>query len=213
MKMNRAMGLHHNQLEKTQTRKILTRLWNAFHGTHGTLTSADFRYWPSPPGCVGGVAGAGCPPAGAGVAGAAGTGTEGGFAGCGVGDGCAGLGVAGAPGSVVNGPSVPGVSGPDVRDAFATSANAIDVAMKIDASTTVVRVSTFAVPRPVIRPPTPPPVPRPKPPPSERCKRMTPIIAAQTMSWMVNKMGNTADMGGFGSQFRKAHQSAGSRGL
>ena len=171
---------------------------------HGTLTSADFRYWLPPPGCDGGVAGAGCPPAGAGDAGAAGTGTAGGFAGCGVGDGCAGPGVAGAPGNVVNGPSVPGVNGPDERDAFATRANAIDVAMKIAPSITVVRVSTFAVPRPVISPPAPPPVPRPKPPPSERCKSMTPIIAAHTTSWIVNKIGKTADMGGFGSQFRRA---------
>jgi hypothetical protein len=30
---------------------------------------------------------------------------------------------------------------------------------------------------------------------------MTPIIATHTTSWMVNKMGNTADMGDFGSQF------------
>lgn len=93
-------------------------------------------------------------------------------AGCGVGDG--------APGSVVSVPSVPGVSGPDERVAFATSANAIDVEMKIVPRMTVVRVNALAVPRPVINPPAPPPDPSPKPPPSERCNRMTPIIATHT---------------------------------
>jgi hypothetical protein len=180
MKMNRAMGLHHNQQEKTQTRKFAARLWNAFHGRHGTLTSAEIRYGVPPLGCAGGAAGAGCPPAGAGEAGAAGTGIEDGFAGAGCGVGCAGAGNVGAPGSVVIGPSVPGVSGPDERVAFATSASAIDVVMKIVAKITVVRVSALAAPRPVINPPAPPPVPRPRPPPSERCRRMTPIIAIHT---------------------------------
>jgi hypothetical protein len=35
---------------------------------------------------------------------------------------------------------------------------------------------------------------------------MTPIIAAHTTSWIVNKIGKTADMGGFGSQFRRARR-------
>jgi hypothetical protein len=157
---------------------------------HGTLTSADFRYCVPPPGCAGGVAGAGCPPAGAGVAGEAGTGTAGGFAGagCGVGEG--------APGNVVSPPpSEPGVSGADERVAFATSASEIDVVMKIVARMTVVRVNAFAAPRPVINPPTPPPEPKPRPPPSERCKRMTPIIATQTTIWIVNRTGNNAVIG------------------
>lgn len=150
-----------------------------FTGTHGTLTRAEIRYGVPPAGCAGGVVGAGCPPAGAGAAGAAGaagTGVGEGFgvAGSGVDDGC------GAPGSVVSVPSAPGVSGPDVRVAFATTASTIDVVMKIVAKITVVRVSAFAAPRPVIMPPAPPPEPSPKPPPSERCKRMTPIIAIHT---------------------------------
>ncbi len=150
-----------------------------FTDTHGTLTTAEIRYGVPPAGCAGGVAGVGCPPAGAGATGAggaAGTGVGEGFgvAGNGVDDGC------GAPGKVVSVPSVPGVKGPVDRVAFATSASAIDVVMKIVPRITVVRVSAFAVPRPVIKPPAPPPVPSPKPPPSDRCKRMTPIIAIHT---------------------------------
>lgn len=103
--------------------------------------------------------------------------------------------MSGAPGSVVNGPFVPGVKGPAVRDAFATSASAIDVEMKMAAKITVVRVNAFAAPRPVIKPPAPPPVPRPRPPPSDRCNRMTPIIEMHTTIWMVRRIGNRADIG------------------
>ena len=113
-----------------------------------------------------------------------------------MGDGVAG---AGAPGSVVNGVGPPfpdGTSGLFDRTDLATSASAIDVEMKIAARMTVVRVRAFAAPRPVIKPLTPPPVPRPRPPPSERCRRMTPIIAMQTTIWMVRR---TANMGGFDS--------------
>lgn len=95
-------------------------------------------------------------------------------------------------GSVVNVPSLPGVNGPAERVAFATIASTIDVVIKIVARITVVRVSAFAAPRPVIKPPAPPPEPNPKPPPSERCKRMTPIIAIQTTIWMVRRTGNNA---------------------
>jgi hypothetical protein len=62
---------------------------------------------------------------------------------------------------------------------FAINASVMDVEIKMVAKMTVVRVSAFAAPRPVISPPTPPPVPRPKPPPSERCRRMVTIIATQ----------------------------------
>ena len=143
-----------------------------FTATRGTLTSAEIRYGVPPLGCAGGVVGPVCPPAGAGAAGADGTGVAGGPAG-------AGSGV-GAPGSVVIGPFVPGVNGPAVRVAFATSAKAIDVVMKIAAKITVVRVKAFAAPRPVINPLAPPPVPNPRPPPSDRCSKMTPIIATHT---------------------------------
>lgn len=69
---------------------------------------------------------------------------------------------------------------PPERCAFASSASEIDVAMKIAAKITVVRDSAFAAPRPDIRPPMPPPPPRPKAPPSERCSKITPIIATAT---------------------------------
>lgn len=124
-----------------------------------------------------------------------------GVAGTGVGDGPAGCdsdsagvvfgrSVVPPAGSVVDGrpePGFAGASGLLVSPRLATRASAIDVEMKIAAKITVVRVSAFAAPRPVIRPPTPPPVPRPKPPPSERCKRMTPIMAMQTRMWMVRR--------------------------
>jgi hypothetical protein len=90
---------------------------------------------------------------------------------------------------------VPGVSGPDERVAFASRASEIDVAIKIVARMTVVRVNAFAAPRPVINPPTPPPEPKPRPPPSERWRRMTPIIATQTTIWMVSRTGNKAVIG------------------
>ena len=125
-------------------------------------------------------------------AGSAGTGIAGGAEGVGVGDG-----VVGAPGNVVNGAGPPlpeGTSGLSLLTDFATSASAIEVEMKIAARMTVVRVNAFAVPRPVIKPLTPPPVPRPNPPPSDRCSKMTPIIAMQTTIWMVRR---TANMGGF----------------
>jgi hypothetical protein len=71
----------------------------------------------------------------------------------------------------------------------------MDVVMKIVARMTVVRVNAFAAPRPVINPPTPPPEPKPRPPPSERCRRMMPIIATHTTIWMVNRTGNKAVIG------------------
>jgi hypothetical protein len=73
---------------------------------------------------------------------------------------------------------------------LAINASVIDVVIKIAAKITVVRVSAFAAPRPVINPPTPPPVPRPKPPPSERCRRMVTIIATQATMWMVRRTAN-----------------------
>lgn len=77
---------------------------------------------------------------------------------------------------------------------LATSASAIEVEMKIAAKITVVRVSAFAAPRPVINPPTPPPLPRPKPPPSERCRRMTAIMATQTRMWTVRRTATMCDV-------------------
>lgn len=116
-----------------------------------------------------GAAGAGA--VGAGGVGVAGTGVGEGFAGA---DSDAGFGApgnnvvpvggAGVAGSVVAG--LAGASGLSRR--LATNVRAIEVEMKIAAKITVVRVSAFAAPRPVIKPPTPPPVPSPKPPPSER---------------------------------------------
>ena len=128
------------------------------------------------------------------------------------GDGAVGVGVVGvgAPGNVVNGagPLPPaGASGLFVAVDLATRASAIDVEIKIAARITVVRVNAFAVPRPVMRPPTPPPVPRPKPPPSERCSRITPIMAMQTTTWTVMR---TANMGGFVSVL--AHATLGGAG-
>jgi hypothetical protein len=164
---------------------------------------AENRYWPLPPlGCAGADEGAGCGAAGAGAGdGVAGAGADG----CGIADGFAGVGDGvGAPGNVVNGAGPVGASGLVVRDAFATSARAIEVLIKIVARTTVVRVNAFAVPRPVIRPPIPPPpLPSPSPPPSDRCNRMTPIIAMQTTIWMVNRTGNKAAMA-TSSRFRAA---------
>ena len=54
------------------------------------------------------------------------------------------------------------------------------VSMKQPARTAVVRVSTFAVPRPVMKFDMPPP-PMPSAPPSLFCIRMTPISATVTI--------------------------------
>lgn len=124
--------------------------------------------------------------AGAGDAGVAPAGASG----VGVADG---VGVAGAlgarSGSVPSGAEA-GTASPSglaCREDLASSASAIDVQMKMVARITVVRVRTFAAPRPDIRPPTPPPEPSPRPPPSERCSRITPIMAMQTMTSMVRR--------------------------
>ncbi len=124
--------------------------------------------------------------AGAGAAGAAAAGASG----VGVAEG---VGVAGAlgatsgnvPSGADSGATPP--SGLDCREFFASKASATAVTMKIVARMTVVRVRTFAVPRPDMRPPTPPPDPSPMPPPSERCSRITPIMAMQTMTSIVRR--------------------------
>ncbi len=121
-----------------------------------------------------------------------GTGIAAGVAGRGVGEGCAGAGGAGPPdagGKVPSGADVDvaSSSGPTLRVFFANTVSAIDVEIKIAAKITVVRVNTFAAPRPVMRPPIPPPPPIPSPPPSERCSRITPIIAMQTTTSIVSR--------------------------
>src|SRR5215471_7738950 len=56
------------------------------------------------------------------------------------------------------------------------------VAKNSAARMAVVRVSTFAVPRLVRKPP---PEPMPRPPPSERCSSTTPIMADTMIRWMM----------------------------
>lgn len=81
-------------------------------------------------------------------------------------------------------PCSPAVGAIEVPRALcrAISARASEVAMKIAARITVVRDKAFAAPRPDIRPETPPPPPKPSAPPSERCRRMVPIMAMVTMN-------------------------------
>ncbi len=63
----------------------------------------------------------------------------------------------------------------------------MDKAKKITARTAVVRVSRFAVPRPLMNEPMPCDVPMPRPPPSLRWISTTPISRRVTNRWTINR--------------------------